>query len=89
MRSIRNSTLDDIDDVARVGELRREPAAGQPAGRVPISPLHGNQMPQGELEPEKNYQVNVAFQRDIGFNTVAEVAWVGNYRPEVLARRRP
>jgi hypothetical protein len=27
----------------------------------------------------KAYNVNVAFQRDIGFNTVAEIAWVGNY----------
>ena len=27
----------------------------------------------------KSYNVNVAFQRDIGFNTVAEIAWVGNF----------
>jgi Carboxypeptidase regulatory-like domain/TonB-dependent Receptor Plug Domain len=27
----------------------------------------------------KSHNVNVAFQRDIGFNTVAEIAWVGNY----------
>ncbi len=33
-------------------------------------------MAQGELEPERNYHVNLAFQRDIGFNTVAEVAFV-------------
>ena len=26
-----------------------------------------------------SYNGNVAFQRDVGFNTVAEVAWVGNY----------
>jgi hypothetical protein len=32
----------------------------------------------GELEPERNYQANIAFQRDIGFNTVAEVAYVAN-----------
>ena len=42
-------------------------------------PLHGEQLPQGKLQPEKNYQGNVAFQRDIGFKTVAEVAWVGNF----------
>ena len=41
--------------------------------------MHGEQLPQGELQPEKNYQGNVAFQRDIGFKTVAEVAWVGNF----------
>ena len=27
----------------------------------------------------KSHNVNVAFQRDIGFNTVAEIAFVGNY----------
>jgi hypothetical protein len=27
----------------------------------------------------KSHNLNVAFQRDIGFNTVAEIAWVGNY----------
>ena len=26
-----------------------------------------------------SYGANVAFQRDLGFNTVAEIAWVGNY----------
>jgi hypothetical protein len=30
----------------------------------------------------KSYNANVAFQRDIGFNTTAEVAWVGNYAYE-------
>jgi hypothetical protein len=27
----------------------------------------------------KSHNVNFAFQRDIGFNTVAEIAWIGNY----------
>ena len=30
----------------------------------------------------KSYNGNVAFQRDIGFNTTAEIAWVGNYQYE-------
>ena len=30
----------------------------------------------------KSYNVNVAFQRDIGFNTVAEIAYVGNFQYE-------
>src|SRR6185436_5266078 len=30
----------------------------------------------------KSYNVNVAFQRDIGFNTVAEIAYVGNFARE-------
>ena len=27
----------------------------------------------------KSHNVNIAFQRDIGFNTVAEIAYVGNF----------
>ena len=67
-----------MDDVARVGNLVVSPQqVNIPAGLA--IPLHGAQLPQGELQPEKNYQGNVAFQRDIGFKTVAEVAWVGNF----------
>ena len=78
VRSILNATLDDIDDVTAAGNLVESPQqANLPAG-FDLA-LHGNQMPQGKLQPEKNYQVNVAVQRDIGFKTVAEVAWVGNY----------
>ena len=36
-------------------------------------------MAPGKLQPETYYQANVAFQRDIGFNTTAEIAWVGNF----------
>ncbi len=39
----------------------------------------GNQMAPGKLRPETYYQGNIAFQRDIGFNTTAEIAWVGNF----------
>jgi hypothetical protein len=35
--------------------------------------------PPSEQPLAKSHNVNVAFQRDIGFNTVAEIAWVGNY----------
>ena len=78
VRSILNATLDDIDDVTASGNLVESPQqANLPAG-FDLA-LHGNQMPQAKLQPEKNYQVNVAVQRDIGFKTVAEVAWVGNY----------
>ena len=80
-RAILNATLDELADVRRVGHaFVGEPAdRSTSAGRLRDSRLHGNQLPQGKLEPEKNYQANVAFQRDIGFNTVAEVAWVGNF----------
>jgi hypothetical protein len=78
VRSILNATLDDIDDVTASGNLVESPQqANLPAGFELA--LHGAQMPQGKLRPETNYQVNVAVQRDIGFKTVAEVAFVGNY----------
>src|SRR5690606_31226091 len=74
---IRNSTLDDMASVAASGSFAEMPQnVGLPAG-FPIN-LRGAQMPQGELEPERNYHVNLAFQRDIGFGTVAEVAYVAN-----------
>jgi hypothetical protein len=86
VRQVLNSTLDELDDVARTGNLVERPQQGNLPAHFPL-PLHGNQMPQGELQPEKNYQGNVAFQRDIGFKTVAEVAWVGKLRTPLLARQ--
>ena len=47
-----------------------------PAGFA--TPMHGEPDAAGRARAGKNYQVNLAFQRDIGFNTVAEVAWVAN-----------
>jgi hypothetical protein len=41
--------------------------------------VHGQQAAPGKLRPETYYQGNLAFQRDIGFNTTAEIAWVGNF----------
>ena len=77
-RVIRNSTLDDMAAVIASGSFAESPqTVGLPAG-FPIS-QPGQTMAQGELEPERNYHVNLAFQRDIGFNTVAEVAYVGNF----------
>ena len=66
--------------------VRREPAE-RPTCRAASDrqPATAQQLAQGKLEPEKNYQANVAFQRDIGFNTVAEVAWVTNIGRQVLA----
>jgi hypothetical protein len=78
-RTILNENIDEVTNFARAGtQFTESPqTANIPAG-FPLT-LHGKQMPQGKLEPEKNYQANVAFQRDIGFSTVAEVAWVGNF----------
>ncbi len=78
VRSVLNSTLDELDDVAQAGLLAESPQQANLPAHFALA-LHGDQMPQGELQPEKNYQGNVAFQRDIGFKTVAEVAWVGNF----------
>jgi hypothetical protein len=76
---IRNATIDDVTAFAKAGTVFAEsPQTGNLPAGFPL-PLHGNQMPQGKLQPEKNYQGNVAFQREIGFNTTAEVAWVGNF----------
>ena len=36
----------------------------------------------------KSYNGNVAFQRDIGFHTTAEIAWVGNYQYRGRPHRR-
>jgi hypothetical protein len=78
VRQVLNSSITELQDVARRGQLVETPQqVNLPAG-YPIT-LRGQQLPQGKLSPETNYQGNVAFQRDIGFKTVAEVAWVGNF----------
>jgi hypothetical protein len=77
VRTIRNSTLDDMASVIAAGTFAESPQTVGLPGGFPIN-LYGKQLPQGELEPERNYHINLAFQRDIGFNTVAEVAYVGN-----------
>jgi hypothetical protein len=41
--------------------------------------LYGNQVAPTELQSERHYQGNLAVQRDIGFDTVVEVAWAGNF----------
>jgi hypothetical protein len=76
---VRNATLDEVTEFATAGTLFAETpqTANLPEGYPLI--LHGNQAPQGKMRPETYYQANVAFQRDIGFNTTAEIAWVGNY----------
>ena len=78
-RTILNATIDDVTAFAKAGtQFAESPQTANLPGGFPLI-VHGNQMPQGKLQPEKNYQANVAFQRDIGFHTVAEVAWVGNF----------
>ena len=76
-RQITNSTLNDLSAVAASGNFVESPQNT----RIPFGfglPIHGASLGEGELEPERNYHINLAFQRDIGFNTVAEVAYVSN-----------
>jgi len=78
-RTILNDNIANIPGFAAAGtQFVESPQTGNLPGGAPLI-LHGKQMPQGKLEPEKNYQANVAFQRDLGFHTVAEIAWVGNF----------
>ena len=77
-RVIRNATIDDIAAFAAAGTSSPRARRRAICRMVIRLPLYGDQLTQGKLQPEKNYQANVAFQRDIGFKTVAEVAWVSN-----------
>jgi hypothetical protein len=77
-RTVRNATIDDVAAFAAAGTAFAESPAGSRVVAGEAITLYGQQTPQGTFEPEKNYQANVAVQRDIGFNTVAEVAWVTN-----------
>jgi len=68
-RVIRNGTIDDIANFATAGVQFAE------------SPINAwvvlGDGDQRQLE--RSYNINVAFQRDIGFNTVVEMAYVGNF----------
>jgi Carboxypeptidase regulatory-like domain len=77
---VRNATLDDVTAFAQAGttSFSETPQQGNLPAHYPLI-VHGNQAPQGKLKPETYYQANVAFQRDIGFSTTAEIAWVGNF----------
>ena len=76
---ILNATLDDVAEFgARGTGFAQSPQRGNLPDGFPLI-THGNQMSPDKLRPETYYQANVAFQRDIGFNTTAEIAWVGNF----------
>jgi hypothetical protein len=77
VRTIQNAAIDDLQALNAAGSFAESPQDIRIAAGLPFT-LHGQTMPQGELEPERNYHVNLAFQRDIGFGTVAEVAYVAN-----------
>jgi hypothetical protein len=66
-----------MDEVAAAGTFAESPQGTRIPDGFPL-PSHGQQLAVGEVEPERNYHINLAVQRDIGFNTVAEVAYVSN-----------
>ena len=77
VRTITNSTINDLASVTAGGNFVESPQNT----RIPFGfqlPGYPNQIVPTELEPERNYHINLAVQRDIGFNTVAEVAYVSN-----------
>ncbi len=47
--------------------------------RISRSSLHGNRRRPASCVPKPTIRRNIAFQRDIGFSTTAEIAWVGNF----------
>jgi hypothetical protein len=50
-----------------------------PQDLFPAGLLAGNMIAPTPIQAERHYQGNLALQRDLGFNTVVEVAWVGNF----------
>ena len=74
VRQVLNSTLRRARRRRPVGPVRRKRRSRATSRRATRCRCTACRLPQGKLQPEKNYQANVAFQRDIGFKTVAEVA---------------
>jgi outer membrane receptor protein involved in Fe transport len=65
-RVIRWAGIDDISNLAARGiQFVESPINGTVAG--------------GERPLSRSHNVNVAYQRDVGFNTVVEIAYVGNF----------
>ena len=79
-RQILNATFADVAGFAAAGTQFAETpvAAGLPLVFMNQVASYSSMLPVDKLQPEKNYQANFAIERDIGFNTVAEVAYVAN-----------
>jgi hypothetical protein len=61
---ILNATISDIPNLA---------------SNAVVSPVSGIGVVQGERALERAYQANFAIQREVGFDTVVEAAYVGNF----------
>ncbi len=78
VRQVLDANISDIAAFVQSGNLAVTPQnVDQPYG-YPLT-LYGQDIAPTQPQAEKAYQGNFAVQRDIGFNTVVEVAWVGNY----------
>ena len=67
---VNNLTMDQLASFSKGGSLTfTQNPVGAPAATV-AGDRHSLPV---------SYQVNVAYQRDIGFSTTAEIAWVGNF----------
>src|SRR5262245_19782555 len=77
-RQIINANISDIQAFSAAGNLAVTPqGSGIPLDFNPK--LYGQDIAPGDFQTSLHYQGNVAVQRDIGFNTVVEVAYVGNF----------
>jgi hypothetical protein len=64
------------DSVIRYGYINDIPNLAQTAVKTPITGV-GRAGLKRDLE--RAYEANVTIQRDLGFNTIAEIAYVGNF----------
>jgi len=79
-RQILNSTLPAIGQAAASGNLAVSPAgSGIPRDFNPNQFFSGQTIAPSPFQTSRHYQANLAVQRDIGFSTVVEVAYVGNF----------
>jgi hypothetical protein len=69
---------------ARFSDIENFATSGRSFVETPIDAVYGG----GETRSlERSYNLNVTYQRDIGFHTTAEVAYVGSWRTAAAERR--
>ena len=77
-RSLSNAYINDVTSFGASGNLSVSPQTTKEPFGSPLT-MYGNMIAPTQLQAEKHYQANFAVQRDIGFSTVVEVAYVGNF----------
>ena len=79
-RSAINAQISDIGQFVASNNLAVSPSnVGIPQSLVTSSLLQGQMIAPTQLQTDLNYEANLAVQRDIGFSTTVEVAYVGNF----------